>query len=89
MPHENDFIANAVIHVVAVVSGFDDASIKESDRLFEDLGLADESKRSLAPSFQRIARKGNDAARITKKECGELLTVKGCVKLVTKKSESA
>lgn len=71
-----------VIHNLSVISGFEQAKIREEHRLYEDLGLTKDLRGALAPGFKKIAKKYNSDAKITKAECKELKTVKASIDLV-------
>lgn len=79
-------VRSAVVHVLAVVSGNNEHTITDAQRLFEDLGMAADLRRALAPGFARVAQKTNPTAKITRLECEKLLTVKAAIGLVKKRA---
>lgn len=88
MPKNHESLRDKVVRNISVVSGFPESSIKDNSRLFQDLLMAHESRRALAPGFQAIAREVNPHARITKTDCEKLKTVGAAVNLVEKQTKN-
>ena len=83
-------IRQQVVQLLGKKSGKDpkqDAGLfVDASRLWEDLGLADETRALLAPGLQDIARQTNPAATISRQECVKLGTVGATVALVKKRA---
>ena len=77
-----------VVHTLAIISGKEEGGIRETQRLFEDLGMSKELKRACAASFEKTARHFNAGATVTRLECQKLLTVRASIKLVAKKAST-
>lgn len=84
-PDSAAMVRAEVVHVLSILSGEDEASIKDTDHLFKNLKLGIDSRRAMAPGFQRIVRRHKADAVITRVECEKLITVGGSVTFVRKK----
>ena len=62
------------------------AEIGDTLDLRIDLGQTDDLKRSLAPPFERIARRFKHTASVSMDECSALDTVKAAIVLVSSKA---
>lgn len=81
-----DQIKPLVVERLARLSGFAADEIKETQHLEIDLGLNEQMRAGLSPSFGSIARKYNSKANVGRTECKQLNSVKAAIDLVFKRS---